>query len=858
MLIFIFSVISFIGSVHVLYAQRVKKIVKTADAAFKEKNYYQAAKLYAAALYDSPLVKSKPDKIYPYQSFQRRGKLAASEQIRATYQLAESYRLHNNSAAAMLQYKHYVDFKDGRFPLAQLWLGNTLLANGNPLNAQVAFNNFLNEYKKEDAYRSKARLGIASAVYTIKEQNESPKATVSKSLFTNSADGSNFALEKTNDSIVWFTSSRHEIVKKEKLYPVRLYTGNEVTGLTMKLPTSAEQDLNMGASSLSADGLTLYFTGWKRDDYAKDQYQIYYMERSTVSANWGKPVLLSDPVNSKGYHSKQPFITADGQYLFFSSDQRGSIGSYDIWYVKMDGKTPTGSAINAGVNVNTIGEEVSPYYDPHDSTLYFSSDGLVGMGGSDIYKTKGLPANNQWFGTSNLGHPINSGKNDLYYKKYKGSDTVYFSSDRNSSCCLEIFNALLIPFVPKPDTIVLKPVTQSKETMLPKAETLLLVKKDTIENVKFIPDSIEAIATERLHINYNFASARIRNIDMAIMDAIVRKLKENPELNIMVASFTDCIGTREANVNMSKKRSASVRAYLIRKGIEAARINTDYFAKRYFLLACKEDASYDRQKQIANRRSDLMLTTQKNPKWVPSGKEIDPDMPTVFVEPANKAIKTDLKSTPVNITSDTLTNDKAGMKKRREKIKKEAGTKDQVKNDLPASRRFNLVKPSVTPDVDKKPVTVAKSSSMNSAAAWKVDIGSLLEFVPKVKAATLVDEMKMRIPSKPLFVYTSSDSVRIDLFDNGTFDYDSLSVIYNKEIVVYKQLLRTTKPVTFYVKLSSDQSKNEMIFFAESLGITPPNSALMVITDGENKRTEVNISSDFNYNTVVYFIKVNK
>lgn len=858
MLILIFSMLSFAGSIHVLYAQRARKIVKTADAAFNAKDYYQAAKLYAAALYDSPLVKSQPGKVYPYQSFQRRGKLKASEQIRATYQLAESYRLHNNSAAAMLQYKHYIDFRDGRFPLAQLWLGHTLLANADPINAQTAFNNFLKEYKKEDAYSSLARLGIASSVYAIKEQKESPKATVSKTMFTGSADGSNFALEKTNDSIVWFTSSRHEIVRKEKVYPVRLYTGNEVTGVTRKLSTAAEQELNMGASSLSADGLTLYFTGWKRDDRAKDEYQIYYMERSNITANWGKPVLLSAPVNNKGYQSKQPFITEDGQYLFFSSDQPGSIGDFDIWYVKMDGKIPTGSAMNAGVNVNTVREEVSPYYDTHDSTLYFSSDGLVGMGGSDIYKTKGLPAHNQWTGTSNLGHPINSGKNDLYYKKYKGSDTVFFSSDRNSSCCLEIFNALLIPFVPKVDTVLLKPVIQPKELIAPQPETLTLITKDTLQNVKFIPDSIEAMTTERLHINYNFASARIRNVDMGTLDAVVRQLKENPELNIMVASFTDCIGTREANINMSKKRSASVKAYLIRKGINPDRINTDYFAKRYFLLACKEDASYDQQKQIANRRSDLILTTQKNPQWVPSGKEIDADLTAKFLEPVKNEIKSGLKSVSSNSTSDILTNDKAGIKNRKENIRKTVERKKQENNDPPASRRFNLVKPSVTPTPDKKAAEVAKSSSVKSASERRVDIGALLEFVPKVKAATLVDEMKMRIPSKPLFVYTSSDSVRIDLFDNGTFDYDSLSVIYNKEIVVYKQLLRTTKPVTFYVKLSSDQSKNEMIFFAESLGITPPNSALMVITDGENKRTEVNISSDFNYNTVVYFIKVNK
>jgi hypothetical protein len=60
------------------------------------------------------------------------------------------------------------------------------------------------------------------------------------------------------------------------------------------------------------------------------------------------------------------------------------------------------------------------------------------------------------------------------------------------------------------------------------------------------------------------------------------------------------------------------------------------------------------------------------------------------------------------------------------------------------------------------------------------------------------------------------------------------------------------------VKLDNDQSKNEMIFFAENLGLTPPNSALMVITDADNKRTEVSVSSDLYSNVVIYFIKLNK
>lgn len=861
---FVILLLSFVQGKQELYAQRTKKILKTADAAFKIKDYYQAAKLYAAVLYDSPLVQSRPGKVYPYQPIRKRGKLTAPEITRATYQLAESYRLYNDNTAALQQYKIYLNYNDNRFTLAGLWYANAVLSNGDPQNAQKAYNDFLTQYRKEDEYASMARLGIASSIFAMKEGKENPRATITKNTLTGSADGSNFAPEKTNDSILWFTSSRHETVRKQKIFPVRIYTGNENNGFVKKLITDADEDLNMGASSLSADGLTMYFTGWKTGKGSVDEYRIYYMERSNASAKWGKPVALPAPVNVKGYQSKQPFITTDSRYLFFSSNQPGTKGSYDIWFVKMNGKTPGAAAMNAGVNINTVKEEVSPYYDAADSSLYFSSDGAVGFGGMDIYKSNGHPYQNQWSGTSNLGHPLNSGKNDLYYKKYRGSDTVYFSSDRNSSCCLELFNAILLPFIPKlVDTIAEVPHTQKKDSLPVKPAPIQPERKtDPVQIIKMLIDSVDVITQKRLHINYNFASASIRSVDEPVLDAIVRQLKENPQLNIMVASFTDCIGSREANINMSKKRSASVKAYLVKKGIDPARINTDFFAKKYFLMACREDASYNKAEQITNRRSDLILTTDKNPRWEPSGKELDEDavvdtgMPVAGKNAKSESTTVHLKTTQLNKGQIPAEEKKPASAKRKSRNKK---VKENVSNEKnkQQSDKSNFADSSLVAVRKQKP-GIDKNAKTNSAQYKKVNISELLEFIPKVKTTNLVDEIKLRIPSKPLLVYTTSDSVRIDLYDNGSFDYDSLSVIYNKEIVVYKQLLRTNKPVTFYVKLNSEQNKNEMIFFAESLGITPPNSALMVITDGENKRTEVNISSDFNYNTVVYFIKVGK
>ncbi len=137
-------------------------------------------------------------------------------------------------------------------------------------------------------------------------------------------------------------------------------------------------------------------------------------------------------------------------------------------------------------------------------------------------------------------------------------------------------------------------------------------------------------------------------------------------------------------------------------------------------------------------------------------------------------------------------------------------------------------------------------------------IADMLDITPRLKQPTIIEQMTSRAPRKSFEVFTTSDSVRVDLYDNGVFDYDTVSVIYNKALVIYKQMLLTNKPIRFYVKLDPDQAKNEMIFFAENLGLTPPNSALMIITDGENKRTEVNVSSDLQHNAVIYFIKVKK
>jgi len=74
---------------------------------------------------------------------------------------------------------------------------------------------------------------------------------------------------------------------------------------------------------------------------------------------------------------------------------------------------------------------------------------------------------------------------------------------------------------------------------------------------------------------------------------------------------------------LSRKRSESVRWYLMAKGISTNRINIDFFGKDHFITQCKEDTSYRRKDQLENRRSDLIITKSSKPKWIPSGRELD-------------------------------------------------------------------------------------------------------------------------------------------------------------------------------------------------------------------------------------------
>ena len=93
--------------------------------------------------------------------------------------------------------------------------------------------------------------------------------------------------------------------------------------------------------------------------------------------------------------------------------------------------------------------------------------------------------------------------------------------------------------------------------------------------------------------------------------------------------------------------------------------------------------------------------------------------------------------------------------------------------------------------------------------------------------------------------------VKVDLYDNGEIDGDSISLFYNGKLLISHKRL-SEKPITLNIKVDKDNSMNELVMYAENLGTIPPNTALMVVTDG-SKRYEVRITSDLRKSGTIHF-----
>lgn len=235
------------------------------------------------------------------------------------------------------------------------------------------------------------------------------------------------------------------------------------------------------AASISADGNTLYLY---RDENGGDIYAI----KRTGGNSWGKPEALPAPINTRDFEPSF-CITADGQFAFFASDRPEGFGGLDL-YLTM--KQPDGTwseAMNLGANINTEYDEDAPYVSADGVTLYFSSRGHNSMGGYDIFRSSSEGV--AWSIAENLGWPVNTPFNDIYFTPTSDGHQAYFASDRtgglgDKDIYLATFRtatatdsliaeAVVQPVIPDP-VVALAPLPESGAKPVPAAQPVPVVK----------------------------------------------------------------------------------------------------------------------------------------------------------------------------------------------------------------------------------------------------------------------------------------------------------------------------------------------------------------------------------------------
>lgn len=155
-----------------------------------------------------------------------------------------------------------------------------------------------------------------------------------------------------------------------------------------------------------------------------------FITRQNPDGTWQEPVSIGPTINTK-YHESSASLSFDEKTLFFESDQPGGFGQHDLYVSYWDEATQAwGPAINLGPTINTEFEEKGVFFHPDNKTLYFSSNGHNTMGGLDIFKTVRDPETGEWSTPENIGYPINTPDDDIYFVVTGDTRYAYYSSYR--------------------------------------------------------------------------------------------------------------------------------------------------------------------------------------------------------------------------------------------------------------------------------------------------------------------------------------------------------------------------------------------------------------------------------------------
>ena len=349
----------------------------------------------------------------------------------ATIRLADAYRLSRNySEAARLYDKAYFKDKGRLYPEGQYYLAQMLVLMGQHSDALRNFQKYERRLKRERDTPAYAKLTQEMAGCSLALAAREPDPDVRLGLLdgdvnTEKSEFAPFLL----DTVLRYTTSAHGIVQMTAAYLDSSATQpSRLTG-----PWSGA--LPHGNLCYSPDRTRAYYT-----ECIEAKCSIFEADVVDGELRNGRSL---PRINQSDITCTMPWVGMhDGkEVLFFASDRAGTRGQLDIWWSFRQSNGEWDAPVNAGDNVNTPGNEITPY---HSGThLYFSSDWHPGFGGYDVFRSKGYPRS--FDVPENLDRPLNSSLNDLYFRYFDGAKTGFLASNRNGSisdgsfCCNDLY-----------------------------------------------------------------------------------------------------------------------------------------------------------------------------------------------------------------------------------------------------------------------------------------------------------------------------------------------------------------------------------------------------------------------------------
>ena len=654
-------------------AQSFKNDLELGDMAFERGNYYTAVKYYNQVFNSfenpeetlfpheggNPLKKNEEFEVYKYVC----GRLGESYFNYKDYPKAEVWFA---KAVTLEEYKdldHLYEYgvtlrANEKFEEALVQLKKALYLHNpdfitNPDGVQF-------EDEKSKAFAEDIQYEIACcefAVEAIKVPTSSKLEKMQEKVI-NEGNSSNYAGFDIGENRMMFTTSRFKkknpTSKRKGAFVNSIMTYNLIDSSLYDLDFGFGLDRHAASATTTTDNQKMYFTSWS-EEVENPSYQIF-MARPLNDSLWDRAVPLNSVVNAPESKNIQPYVTGDGKYLYWASNRNGGFGGLDIYFCRLDEYgMPVGRAFNLGPNVNTKRDDQAPFFDEFAQTIYFASNGRIGMGGLDIFYAD--RDGKSWRIAENAGYPINSSKDEGYFALMKEGNFAFVSSDRSEGCCYELYttevNRYMIcgvvtdavddSYLSDVNVVLMDeegneliatttdengqycfPVIRGRDYVVTYDKANYLGDQMAVATGEISFDETNNLPTIRLitteidravklkDIFYDYNSYRLRPESKVVLDKLAGQLKNYPYLVIEIGSHTDSKGTERYNAKLSRQRSQSCVDFLISKGVpKNMLVAKGYGESQPVVPNTNPDGSDNPTNRQKNRRTEFKVIRNK-------------------------------------------------------------------------------------------------------------------------------------------------------------------------------------------------------------------------------------------------------